>query len=164
MVEPVNKGNDSNRERSASKEEIPLSELLDLEIIRPSESDGPQTGNSDEAAFQSKGSLNLAAVDLDRFAQRKFASDAFEDQLASKKLVDSAEDKPLQTNENLSLFQNDLTPETTTGPSEGQSGNSFSGWEADFQSAGSEAVDKEARSFDHSNVIWMRYLDMGMLL
>lgn len=153
MVEPVNKGNDSNRERSASKEEIPLSELLDLEIIRPSESDGPQTGNSDEAAFQSKGSLNLAAVDLDSFfAQRKFASDAFEDQLASKKLVDSAEDKPLQTNENLSLFQNDLTPETTTGPSEGQSGNSFSGWEADFQSAGSEAVDKEARSFDHSNV------------
>ncbi|XP_028785617.1 uncharacterized protein LOC114741507 [Neltuma alba] len=153
MVGPINKRNDSSRARNASKEEIPLFELLDLEILRPSELDGPQTSYSDEAAFQGKGSLNLAAVDLDSFfARRKSASDAFEDQLASKKPVDSATDKPLQTNEDLSLFQNARFPEKTTGPSEGQSGNSFSGWEADFQSASSESVHKESKSFDHSDV------------
>ncbi|KAI9073012.1 hypothetical protein K1719_045045 [Acacia pycnantha] len=153
MVGPINEGNDSSRARSASKEEIPLYELLDLEIIRPSELDGPQTGNSDEAAFHSKGSLGLAAADLDSFfAQRKSTPDAFEDQLASEKLVDGATDKPFQTDENLSLFQNVLVPEKTIGPSEGQSGISFSGWEADFQSASSEAIHKESKSFDHSDV------------
>lgn len=153
MVGPINKGNDSSRVRSTSKEEIPLSELLDLKIIRPSELDGPQTGNSDEAAFQSKGSLNLAAIDLNSFfAQRKSAPDAFETQLVSKELVDSATDKPLQTNENLSLFQNALVPEKNTGPSESQSGKSFSGWQADFQFASSEAIHKEVKSLDHSDV------------
>ncbi|KAK4286281.1 hypothetical protein QN277_002860 [Acacia crassicarpa] len=153
MVGPINEGNDSSRARSASKEEIPLFELLDLEIIRPSELDRPQTSNADEAAFQSKGSLGLAAADLGSFfAQPKCTPDAFEDQLASEKLVDGATDEPFQTNENLSLFQNVLVPEKTIGPSEGQTGISFSGWEADFQSASSEAIHKESKSFDHSDV------------
>ncbi|KAF7823156.1 mucin-21-like isoform X1 [Senna tora] len=153
MVGPIAEGKESNRGRNASKVEIPLSELLDLEIRRPSELDEVTSSNSGEEAFQSKGLFNLAAVDLDRFfSQRKSVSDASEEQLASNKQIDSAENNTFQANENLSFFQNAQVSETAPESTEDQSVNSFSGWEANFQSASSGAVHEETKSFDHSAV------------
>ncbi|KAL5165374.1 hypothetical protein HKD37_18G050506 [Glycine soja] len=153
MVAPVVNENEWNRGRSESKDEIPLSELLDLEIRWPSEAERVQTSTSDPAVFQGKSSLNLAGVDLDSFFDRRESdSDMFEQNLASERQVGGASDKSLQASENLSLFQNVQASEVDAGSVENQSGNSFSSWEASFTSASSGPVHEVSKSVDHSKV------------
>ncbi|TKY58781.1 dentin sialophosphoprotein [Spatholobus suberectus] len=153
MVAPVVDENASNRGRSESKDEIPLSKLLDLEIRWPSEAERALSSTMDSAAFQGKSSLNLAGVDLDSFFERKESdSDVFEQNLASGRQVDGASDNTFQANENLSLFQNVQALEVAAGSAENRSGDSFSGWEANFMSASSGPVHEEAKSIDHSKV------------
>ncbi|XP_061365225.1 uncharacterized protein LOC133308600 [Gastrolobium bilobum] len=153
MVAPVEEENASNRGRSESKNEIPLSELLDLEIRWHSEAERTASSNSDSAVFQGKSSLTLAGVDLDSFFDRRESdSDAFEQNLASGRQVGTASDNTFQANENLSLFQNVQASEAASGSAEDQSGDSFSGWEANFKSASSGSVHEESKSVDHSKV------------
>ncbi|XP_020238960.1 uncharacterized protein LOC109817999 [Cajanus cajan] len=142
-----------NRGRSAMKDEIPLSELLDLEIRWPSEAERAQSSISDSTAFQEKSSLSLGGVDLDSFFERRGSdSDVFEQNMASGKQGSSASDSSYQMKENLSLFQNVQASEGAAGSAENQKGDSFSGWEASFTSASSGPVHEGARSVDHSNV------------
>ncbi|KAL2338482.1 hypothetical protein Fmac_012928 [Flemingia macrophylla] len=120
MVSRVVDENAWNRGRNETKDEIPLSELLDLEIRWPSEAEIAQSSTSNSEAFQEKNSLNLAGVDLDN--------------------------NTFQVKENLSLFQN--VPEAAAGSAENQTGDSFSGWEASFSSASSGLVHEGAKSVD----------------
>jgi len=145
--------NEWNRGRNESKDEIPLSELLDLEIRWPSKAEIAQLSNSDAAAFQGKSSLSLAGVDLDSYFDRKEAdSDMFEQNLASGTQVGTALDNTFEANENLSLFQNVQASEVAAGSTENLSGDSLSSWEASFTSASFVPVHEMSKSVDHSNV------------
>jgi len=144
--------NEWNRGRNESKDEIPLSELLDLEIRWPSEAEIAQLSASDSAAFQGKSSLGLAGVDLDSYFDRKESNDVFEQNLASGTQVGTALDNTFEANENLSLFQNVQAPEVAAGSAENLSGDSLSSWEASFTSASSVPVHEMSKSVDHSNV------------
>ncbi|XP_057417756.1 uncharacterized protein LOC130711968 [Lotus japonicus] len=147
MVAPTLDENALNRGRSESKDEIPLSELLDLEIRWPSEAERTLSNNSDSTASPGKSSLNLAGVDLDSFFDRRDSdSDISEQKLTSRIEVGAASDNTLKANKNLSQAW-----EAATGSTEDQSGDSFSGWEADFKSASSGPVHEGSQS-DHSKV------------
>ncbi|XP_017408731.1 uncharacterized protein LOC108321475 isoform X1 [Vigna angularis] len=153
MVAPVMDENEWNRGRNESKDEIPLSELLDLEIRWPSEAEIAQLSTSDSAAFLGRSSLSLAGVDLDSYFDRKESdSDVFEQNLASGRQVGTAIDNTFQANENLSLFQNVQASEVASGSAENLSGDSFSSWEASFTSASSGPIHKLSKSIDHSKV------------
>ncbi|GAU43578.1 hypothetical protein TSUD_369020, partial [Trifolium subterraneum] len=150
MVAPMVDEHTSNRARSELKDEIPLSELLDLEIRWPSEAE--RTSNSDTEAFPGESSLSLSGVDLDSFFDRKESDSNVSGQnLASERNVGAASDNTFQGNENLSLFQNVQASEASGGFAEDQSGDSFSGWEANFKFASSGPV-HESKSVDHSKV------------
>ncbi|XP_019461684.1 PREDICTED: uncharacterized protein LOC109360921 isoform X2 [Lupinus angustifolius] len=147
MVAPLMEENASNRGKSDSKDEIPLSELLDLEIRWPSEAERtPQGGNSDSAAFQGKSLLNLTGVDIESFFYRREPDfDVPEQNLGSGREMGTALDNAFQANENLSLFQSVQASEAATGSAKDQSGDFFSGWDANFKSAG--PVHEGSKSF-----------------
>ncbi|KAE9606378.1 hypothetical protein Lal_00013580 [Lupinus albus] len=148
MVAPLVEENASNRGKNESKDEIPLSKLLDLEIRWPSESERiPQSGNSDSAAFQEKSSLNLTGVDIESFFyQRESVSDVPAQNLDSGGEMGTASDNDFQANENLSLFHSVQASEVATGSAKDRSGDFFSGWDANFKSAGS--VHEGSKPFD----------------
>ncbi|KAK2354991.1 hypothetical protein QL285_092447 [Trifolium repens] len=150
MVAPMVDEHTSNRARSELKDEIPLSELLDLEIRWPSEAE--RTSNSDSEAFPGESSLSLSGVDLDSFFDRKESESNVSGQNSASSNVGAASDSTFQANENLSLFQNVQASETSGGFAEDQSGDSFSGWEANFKFASSGPVHEESKSVDHSKV------------
>ncbi|KAL5063101.1 hypothetical protein RYX36_024838 [Vicia faba] len=154
MVEPIVDELTSNRARSESNIEIPLSELLDLEIQwQPSEAERTLSSNSDSEAFPGESSLSLSGVDVDRFFERReFDSNVSELNSVSERNVGAASDNSFQANENLSLFQNVKASEALGGSVEDRSGDSFSGWEANFKSASSGPVHEEFKSVDHSKV------------
>lgn len=153
MVVPVVEEHASNRARSELKDEIPLSELLDLEIRWPSEAERILSSNSDSAALLGESSLDLAGVDLDCFFDRRESdSNVSEENSTAEKHVGAASENNFQANENLSLFQNVQASEASGWSVEDQSGDSFSGWEANFKSASSGPVHVESKSVDHSKV------------
>ncbi|CAK8561571.1 unnamed protein product [Lathyrus sativus] len=156
MVEPIVDEHASNRARSDSNNEIPLSELIDLEIQWHSEAEGTLSSNSDSEAFPGESLLSLSGVDVDSFFDRRESSSnvselnsVFERNLGA---ASAASDNTFQANENLSLFQNVQASEALGGSVEDQSGDSFSGWEANFKSASSGPVHEESKSVDHSKV------------
>jgi len=143
----------SSRTRSELNDEIPLSELLDLEIRWPSEAERALSSNSDSEAFPGESSLSLSGVDLDSFFDRRESDFSVSEQnSAFERNVGAASDNTFQANENLSLFQNFQASEASGGSVEDQSGDSFSGWEANFKSASSGPVHEESNSVDHSKV------------
>ncbi|XP_027920182.1 uncharacterized protein LOC114178461 [Vigna unguiculata] len=153
MVAPVVDENEWNRGRNESKDEIPLSELLDLEIRWPSEAEITQLSTSDSAAFLGRSSLSLAGVDLDSYFDRKESdSDVFGQNLASGRQVGTVLDNTFQANENLSLFQNVQASEMASGSAENPSDDSFSNWEASFTSSSSGPIHELSKSVDHSKV------------
>lgn len=154
MVEPMVDELTSNRGRSESNNEIPLSELLDLEIQwQPSEAERTLSSNSDSEAFPGESSLSLSGVDVDRFFDRRESdSNVSELNSASERSVGAASDNTFQANENLSLFQNVKDSKAPRGSVEDQSGDSFSGWEANFKFASSGSVQEESKSGSHSKV------------
>ncbi|KAI5419860.1 uncharacterized protein LOC127075192 [Lathyrus oleraceus] len=153
MVEPIVDEHASNRARSELNNEIPLSELLDLEIQWNSEAERTLSSNSDSEAFPGESSLSLSGVDVDSFFDRRESdSNVSELNSASERNVGAASDNTFQANENLSLFQNVQASEALGGSVEDQSGYSFSGWEANFKSASSGPVHEESKSVDHSKV------------
>lgn len=150
MVEPVVDKITWNRGRSESKEETPLSELLDLEIRWPLEAERALSSTSDSIAFLGRSTLNLAGVDLDSFFEwREDDYDEFERNLASGRKVGVALDNTSQANVNLSFFQNVQASKVAV---DNRGVDSFSGWEANFMSASSSPVHEEVKSVDHSKV------------
>ena len=130
-------GNESNR---GSREEFPLSDLLDLEI-------GWNDAEQDkfESGLRKNNPLNLAGLDLDDdfLAERKGHSVPVSSQgtLTVKKEIDITGSNAFETRENLSLFENFQGS---------KSSGSVSGWQTDFQSADSKTDQNviSSQSFD----------------
>lgn len=146
-MEPPIDAINSNRRQTAPKEEIQLSDLLDLEITWVSQPEKFGTSFSNGAPVQSIGSLNLTGVNIENFFNKreKDSFNAFEESAApSKQFVNN---ESIQGHENLNLFEN-LRPSETVVPSTGgESHYSDSGWGADFQSAAS-GTNHESTSYD----------------
>ncbi|KAJ9170051.1 hypothetical protein P3X46_018187 [Hevea brasiliensis] len=142
--------NESNKGPNTPEIAFSLSDLLDLEIRWPSEPEEFESSVSENTPAQQLSTLSLAGVDLDNFfTEAKVDVNAVptstEEQFALKKHKDAA----ASNQGNFSLFEN-LKPseEVPARPKEDESGESFSGWEADFQSAGSGTQQQESKLSD----------------
>ncbi|XWS47418.1 hypothetical protein CRYUN_Cryun14cG0150500 [Craigia yunnanensis] len=119
-------GNEWNR---GPREEFPLSDLLDLEVIwNDAEPDKFESG------LKKNNPLNLAGLDLDDdfLAERKGDSISILSQgtLTVKKEIDSTGSNAFESRENVNLFENFQGS---------KSSGSVSGWQADFQSTDSKS-------------------------
>lgn len=145
---PFIRTNESYRGQRAPKDEFPLSDLLELEIRWSAESEKVGTSVSNETPIQSKNVLNLAGVDLDNFFDEGMRDGASSASEVSNKQIGSTESNDFHVPETRSLFENVQPSETATRSMESKSGDSFSGWEANFQSANSRTHREETKSFD----------------
>ncbi|PON42534.1 hypothetical protein PanWU01x14_280900 [Parasponia andersonii] len=149
VAPPVEANNNSHRGRTAPKDEFRLSELLDLEIKWPSESEKLESRLLRETRDQSKTSLNLSGVKLENFLakqEKDAASDVSVQPSVSINQINAKES--VQGYGNLDLFEN-AQPSQTVGPSnEGEGNDSNSGWGPNFQSADSATPNKESTPFE----------------
>lgn len=117
-MEPLIEANNSNRGQTAAKEELKLSDLLDLEIKWSSEKEKVETSTlSKETPAQNKSPLNLAGVDIENFFDKGEKDDFFnvseESSAAVKQIVN---DESIKGHENLNLFENVCPSEESSAP------------------------------------------------
>ncbi|KAF2284911.1 hypothetical protein GH714_032388 [Hevea brasiliensis] len=124
LVAPSVESNASSRGQNTPDIEFPLLDLLDLEIRWPSEPEKFESSVSEKAPAQWLGTLSLAGVDLDNFF-----TEAKVDAVSLVENVKPSEEVPARSKED-------------------ESGDSFSGWEADFQSASSGTQQQELKLSD----------------
>ncbi|THG13562.1 hypothetical protein TEA_007825 [Camellia sinensis var. sinensis] len=149
-VGPSVEENKFNRGRSRSKDEISLSDLLNIKITLPAESKKTEQSLTNGVPIQNTSSLNSVRVDLDNFfadSKRDAFFNSLEEQPVINRQSENMEMNAFATQTNISLFQNVQHSETAVTSSEVKNGSTFSGWEADFQSADSENQEG-SRSFD----------------
>lgn len=142
--------NEISRGKSTQIDEILLSDLLDLEIKWPAESENVETSVSNrEPPFKTTSSLNLEGVDLDNFFSDRKSDNVVgtsEGNLIPSNQVSSREIDAFSNPENHSLFDN--VSESEEKSSENEKGDSLSGWEAEFQTANSETLPEEYKTVD----------------
>uniref|UniRef100_A0A2P2QLI8 Dentin sialophosphoprotein n=1 Tax=Rhizophora mucronata TaxID=61149 RepID=A0A2P2QLI8_RHIMU len=151
LVAPSVEAKDSNRGHNAPQNEFPLSDLLDLEIRWSSESQVSEARISDKTPAQKLSTLNLAGVDLDNFfieAKAESLSAPSGNYFALDKHGNGLGSNAFQGHGSLSLFENAQLSEPAVKTKEYEGGDSFSGWEAEFQSAGSGTQTEESKPFD----------------
>ncbi|KAB2613584.1 hypothetical protein D8674_035900 [Pyrus ussuriensis x Pyrus communis] len=130
--------NELNRGQTARKDELSLSDLLNLEIKWTSRPEKIETDLSNENPNLPK-LPDLAGVNLDNFffeGNKDRASGSSEGLFGSNTQIVSKES--FQVHETLSLFQNVKPFETVVQTTEGEGGDS--GWAASFQFAASESL------------------------
>ncbi|KDP30774.1 hypothetical protein JCGZ_13717 [Jatropha curcas] len=141
LVAPSIEANESNRGQNTPEIEFPLSDLLDLEIRWPTEPERFETGFVEKNPARHLSTLNFSGVNLNNsFTEAKVdsVSAATEEHFAVNKTEDATGSNVSEGHRNLNLFENVQPFETVAAMSkEDESSNSFSGWEADFQSASS---------------------------
>ncbi|KAM6548984.1 hypothetical protein CsatB_020660 [Cannabis sativa] len=141
--------NNSHRGKNAPKDEFPLSELLDLEIKWPSESERFESRYLKETPGQSKSSLNLSGVIIENFfAEEKKVVTTNATVQSSVSTNQTNAKQSVQGHRNLDLFENVQHFEAADPSNEGESNVSDSGWGANFQSAASAMPNEEAKPFD----------------
>lgn len=148
-VGPSVEENKFNRGRSRSKDEISLSDLLNIKITLPAESEKTEQSLTNGVPIRNTSSLNSVGVDLDNFfadLKRDSFLNSLEEQPVINKQSENMEMNAFSSQTNISLFQNVQHSETVVTSSEVKNGGTFSGWEADFQSA--ENQQEGSRSFD----------------
>ncbi|XP_015881178.3 uncharacterized protein LOC107417123 [Ziziphus jujuba] len=116
IVEQPVEANNSNRGQTAPKEELKLSDLLDLEITWSSEKEKVETTISNETTVQSKSPLNLAGINIGNFFD-KGEKDVFfnvpeQSSAPVKQIVNDESNK----GENLNLFENIRPSEESSAP------------------------------------------------
>ncbi|MCL7029355.1 hypothetical protein MKW94_000966 [Papaver nudicaule] len=121
----------SSKGKDAPKDDLILSDLFDLELKWPTDQEKPDSVTNNKASFQSNSSLNLAGVDLDNYFTE------------ATKEVTTGQESP-------NLFENTQAYNLAVGPSpsEGDGGESLSGWDAGFQSASSGTFPGDSKSRD----------------
>ncbi|XP_023512513.1 uncharacterized protein LOC111777238 isoform X2 [Cucurbita pepo subsp. pepo] len=120
--------------RGKSPEQFPLTDILDLEIRWP---ETEKMGLSHDTSAPSKSTLNLAGVELDCYfseGKNDSTSKASDELPLPNTQIDGSESKTIKDNVGLSLFGNVPSSEMTTRITKHD--DSFSGWEASFQTAG----------------------------
>ncbi|KAJ8758676.1 hypothetical protein K2173_000397 [Erythroxylum novogranatense] len=143
--------NNSNRNQNVLQDEFPLSDLLDLEIRWPSVMDRSEIRVLDKTLDQKLATLNLAGVDLDNFfidAKGDITSSSSEDQVKVSKHSEAVENDAFKANDNLSLFENAMPSKIVSRSKDEVIGDSFSGWEAEFQSVSSGSQHQETKLSD----------------
>lgn len=137
--------NESNRGQNATQEEIPLSDLLDLEITWNSDFDKLGT-ESNQSSF------NFAGVNPDNFFAERKRDDASAVSVEQSLLINNdngSGNDDFQVRDNVHLLENVRSSETAVRTIEDESGtDSFGGWEANFQSAGTGTSHEESKSVD----------------
>lgn len=101
------------RGHRAQEDEISLSDLLNLEIKWPAESQKVNTTLKDQGTDQIKTALNLVGVNLDNYFSKAKENDVInpsEEQLGPNSQFKSRESSAVQGHENLSLFENVVQP------------------------------------------------------
>ncbi|KAJ6686877.1 DENTIN SIALOPHOSPHOPROTEIN-RELATED [Salix purpurea] len=149
IVGSIIEAKELNRRQSTSRKEFPLSELLDLEIRWPSESERPETSVADKTPAQNLRTLNLGGVDLNNFFGEPKVDSVpalSQEQLTLNKQMDATGGNAVHGHENLSLFENVQPSETIGGSDKDVSGDWSSGWEAEFQSASSGTQHRESKT------------------
>ena len=109
IVGPSIEENELNRGQHTSKDEISLSDLLNLEIKWPTGTEESEHSLGSNLSIHSKSSLNLAGTDLDNFfpsLKRDMVSNSWEGQHAIDRLSNNVEIKALPSQENPCSFQN----------------------------------------------------------
>ncbi|CAK7349002.1 unnamed protein product [Dovyalis caffra] len=151
LVGTISETKELNRGQNTSQNEFPLSDLLDLEIRWPSESERSETRVSDKTPAQNLSTLNLVGFDLNNFfAEPKVDSipASSQVQLPPNEQKDGMGNNAVQGHGNLSLFENVQPSETIGGSNQDESGDRSSGWDAEFQSATSGTYHLESKSSD----------------
>ncbi|GLT96438.1 hypothetical protein SLE2022_140600 [Rubroshorea leprosula] len=154
VVRPKIEAKESSRGQNAPQDEIPLSELLNLEIRVQAEPEKLETSISDkDYFFPRKSSFNLAGRNVDSFVLEGKGNTLLatsEGQSARKPDINATGSDAFQDFRNLSLFENVQPSETalSSTTTEDKSGDLFSGWEADFQSADSRTHHEGSKSLD----------------
>lgn len=141
--------NEISRGKSTQIDEILLSDLLDLEIKWPAESENVETSISiREPSFKTTSSLNLEGVDLDNFFSDRKSDNigTSERNLIPSNQVSSREIDAFSKPEIHSLFDN--VSESEEKSSENEKGDSLSGWKAEFQTANSETLSEGSKTVD----------------
>ncbi|WCJ43613.1 dentin sialophosphoprotein-related [Euphorbia peplus] len=140
LVGPLIEVSQSNQGQITPEVDLPLSDLLDLEIRWPSEPKRSEfTSVSEREQVYKLSNVNVAGVDLDNFfteAKADNVSVSTDEHITRNKHEDGTETNAFQGRESLSLFENVKPSETVAITEEAISGDSISGWEANFQSAG----------------------------
>ncbi|XP_065875179.1 uncharacterized protein [Euphorbia lathyris] len=129
----------SNKGQNTPEIDLPLCDLLDLKIRWPSEHKRSETSISEREKVQKLSNLNVAGVDIDNFfteTKTSHFSLSTDEQFTTNKHEDGTESNAFQGHENLNLFENAKPSETVARTEEDISGDSCSGWEANFQSSG----------------------------
>ncbi|KAK4369396.1 hypothetical protein RND71_013188 [Anisodus tanguticus] len=168
-VAAANEKNQVNKGPSSPHDEVLLSDLLDLKIRWPTELETDNTITNKKLEL-SKSSYNPTGFDLDNFLsfpKRENTSSAYKEQAVISDSIASAANKTVGSHEDLSLFENlrssepaviSSTVQTSDNirssepavtSSTGQPSDDFSGWQADFQSAGSGEQNVSNTSSSH---------------
>ncbi|KAL5794134.1 hypothetical protein ACOSP7_002728 [Xanthoceras sorbifolium] len=141
--------NESNRGRLVAEEAVSLSDFLDLEVTWNS--------NFETLGIESdKSSSSLTGVDFDNFlGERRIGTVSAvreeQSQLQSNEIDDGSGSNDFQVRDDLSSLENVERFETAVRSTkeDGKSGgDSFTGWEASFQSGGSRTIHEESKSVD----------------
>ncbi|KAI3993928.1 hypothetical protein MKX01_002941 [Papaver californicum] len=120
----------SSKGKAAQKDHLILSDVLDLELKWPTDQEKLETVTN-KASFQSNSSLSLAGVDLDNYFT------------GSTKESATGQGSP-------NLCENTQAYNLAVGgsPNEGAGGETFSGWDAGFQSASSGTFPGDSKYHD----------------
>ncbi|CAN4103524.1 unnamed protein product [Withania somnifera] len=131
--------NQVNKGPGSPHDELLLSDFLDLKIKWPTELETNNTITNMKLELN-KSSYDPTGFDLDNFLsfpKRENISSAYKEHTVIGNNIGSAANKTAGSHEDLSLFENLRSSEPAVTSSTVQTSDSFSGWEADFQSAGS---------------------------
>lgn len=150
MVELISEATDVNRGQSAPKNEMPLFDLLNLEIPWHSKIEKPENV-AIEAAPQVKSSVSLAGVDLDNFfgeGKGEVTPVVSKERLPMKNADHASENITFQVQGDLSFFENAQLSTTSVKAKENENDSSQSSRAATFQSGSSGSANKDSRSVD----------------
>ncbi|XAR55357.1 hypothetical protein NMG60_11035408 [Bertholletia excelsa] len=142
---------ESNRLQRPSQDEISLADLLNLQILWPAELEKTENRLTGNAQVQSKSSSYFTGIHLDNFfgeSKSDLVSNQSEEPPTTDKQIENVEMNAFSSQENLSLFQNVQHSATAVSYSGVKDEASFTGWEADFQSASSGNYHEASRPLD----------------
>ncbi|KAL9258170.1 hypothetical protein AKJ16_DCAP20715 [Drosera capensis] len=156
MVTPTADDSQSNRRKSSQNAEVPLSEFLNFEIEWPDDSERFGVALEHEVEVPGKKLLHLAGVELGcQVPGSTVTSGASSEQILPRDTFTPIESAVLQRQGSFDSSKNELPAEASEKLDTVEEADSFSGWEADFQSASSDPqrLDVESSEFSLVQVV-----------
>lgn len=150
MVEPPTRRRELNRGPNASKEEIPLSDLLDFKIQWRTEAEKKGDGSANKEPDKTN-SITFKGVDLDNFFSKwSDPSSVPEGSSLTRNIGEASDYQADASHHRVSLFESVQPSESVVPTSDEKQHSSFSGWKADFQTSGDIGQARDLVSLGHS--------------